>query len=141
MLSLFESYLKANISPKTYRPTNAEKLVLLNLDKLGDNVVEQDVINIPTEQLKGLTKTNLDGAFDKLVKIGIITKNDDGTVQLSDVGQEIVDNIKQKEPDMSPETPETDITNDMDSEDNNSDVGTDDLQMPESLFHRIINDL
>jgi len=103
-----------DVSLDTFRPSESEKAVLINLDTIDASrrgVVEQDIINIPdtVKKEKQLTTTTLDGAFDNLLRLGILQRNNTNLIVMSDAGQEIVDRVKQQSPDSNPTDPSTTI--------------------------------
>lgn len=101
-----------NIAPATFRPTEAEKVILLNIADMqeqGRTVTQQDAINIPEEQLKQeqIGEDNLETAFAQMVKIGMITVQPDQTLQISATGQPVVAELK-KAKDQEAMTDQTD---------------------------------
>ncbi len=88
-----------NIQPATFRPTEAEKLILLNISTLaeqGRNVTQQDAINISDEELKQqqIGDDNLESAFVQLLKLKMIEFKPDQTIQITPAGQPVVDEAK-----------------------------------------------
>lgn len=91
-----------NIQPNTFHPTEAEKLVLMNIADMaeqGRSVTQQDAINVPEEKLQELEigEDNLESAFAQLVKIKMIETKPDQTLQVSQAGQAVVDELKKAE--------------------------------------------
>ena len=87
------------LSVETFHPTEAQRAVLLNIDKLvaaDRQVAEQDVLNIPSEDMKkkGLERANLEGAYEILVKIKVLEVDEDGVVSITEEGQSIVEEVK-----------------------------------------------
>ncbi len=88
-----------NIQSNTFRPTEAEKLVLTNIADMieqGRNVTQQDAINIAPEKLKELNvgEDNVESAYAQLLKIKMIELNPDQTLQLTQSGQAVVAEVK-----------------------------------------------
>jgi hypothetical protein len=88
-----------NIQPATFRPTEAEKLILLNIADMqeqGRTVTQQDAINIPDEELEKeqIGDDNLEAAFAQLVKLRMIQTNPDQTLSIGSAGQPVVDELK-----------------------------------------------
>jgi hypothetical protein len=88
-----------NIQPATFRPTEAEKMVLMNIADMqeqGRTVTQQDAINVPEEELqqKQIGDDNLESAFVQLLKLKLIAFNPDQTIQISAAGQPVVDELK-----------------------------------------------
>lgn len=88
-----------NIAPATFRPTEAEKVILLNIADMqeqGRTVTQQDAINIPEEELKEkqIGEDNLESAFAQLVKIGMVAVGSDQTLQITATGQPVVAELK-----------------------------------------------
>lgn len=88
-----------NIHPTTFRPTEAEKLVLLNIDSLqqqGRNVTQQDAINVSRDELeqKQIGDDNLESAFTQLLKLKMIEFKTDQTLQITVSGQPVIEELK-----------------------------------------------
>lgn len=101
MKKLYETPI-GNLQPTTFRPTEAEKMILLNINDLaeqGRNVTQQDAINFDEEQLKQnqIGDDNLEAAFVQLLKLNLIAFNPDQTVQITQAGQPVVDELKKAE--------------------------------------------
>lgn len=91
----------APLNATTFRATEAQKAVLLNIDSLissGRNVTQQDALNISQADLdkKQLDKEQLESAFDTLTHLNIISIKPDETVEISSSGQKVVDQAKQE---------------------------------------------
>jgi hypothetical protein len=91
-----------NIQPNTFRPTEAEKLILLNVVEMidqGRSVTQQDAINVPKEKLEELDigDDNIEQAFTQLVKLKLIQVNPDQTITISPTGQPVVEELKKAE--------------------------------------------
>lgn len=91
-----------NLQPATFRPTEAEKMVLLNIADLseqGRNVTQQDAINIDPEELKQkqIGEDNVESAFAQLMKLKMIELKPDQTLQISAAGQPVVAELKKAE--------------------------------------------
>ena len=92
------------LSTRTFRPTEAQKALLANIDKLsglGGTVMAADAMNVPQEELeqKQLDQGNMEGAFKQLEDIGLITVDQEGIVTLTPEGQEEVQQIEDTMPD------------------------------------------
>lgn len=88
-----------NIQPATFRPTEAEKMILLNIADMqqqGRTVTQQDAINIDKEELQQqqIGDDNLESAFAQLVKIKMISIGPDQTIQITQTGQPVVDELE-----------------------------------------------
>lgn len=83
----------------TFRPTEAEKLVLLNIADMqeqGRTVTQQDAVNVPKQQpdQANIGEDNLEAAFTQLVKLQLITVNPDQSVEITTTGRPVVDEAK-----------------------------------------------
>lgn len=101
----------SNLSSTTFRPTEAQKAVLINIDSMitsGRNVTQQDALNIPQEEMdkKDLDRAQLESAYDTLVHLQMLTVKPDETIEISQAGQKITDEAKQQQED-EPETAPT----------------------------------
>lgn len=104
-----------NLPAQTFRPTEAEKLVLLNIDDMitqGRHVTQQDAINVPEEKLEDeeINKDQLESAYKQLINIRLIQVEPDQTIVISQEGQPIVQELKmveqQKKDQEPPEQPQ-----------------------------------
>lgn len=91
-----------NLQPATFRPTEAEKMILLNITDMqeqGRTVTQQDAINISQEELKEkqIGEDNLESAFAQLVKLGMIAVGQDQALQITAAGKPVVDELKKAE--------------------------------------------
>lgn len=91
-----------NMSSSTFRPTEAESMILLNISDLteqGRTVTQQDAINVPEEKLKEkqIDPDNLESAYGQLVKLKMIEQKPDGTLQLSQSAQPVIEELKKAE--------------------------------------------
>jgi hypothetical protein len=91
-----------NIQPATFRPTEAEKLVLLNIADLqqqGRTVTQQDAINVSEDELKEkqIGEDNLESAFVQLLKLKMVEFKPDQTIEITAAGQPVVDELKKAE--------------------------------------------
>src|ERR1700722_6264198 len=98
---MFETPI-GNLSAQTFRPTEAEKLVLLNIDDMvaqGRHVTQQDAINVPEEKMEDeeLNKQQLESAYKQLITIGLIQVESDQTVVISSEGAPVVEELKKAE--------------------------------------------
>jgi hypothetical protein len=99
------------LSATTFRPTEAEKLVLLNIADLieqGRSVTQQDAINISDEELQEaeLDKEQIEGAYKQLINVRLIQVEPDETVVISPEGQPVVEELKKaKEQEPQDEAP------------------------------------
>jgi hypothetical protein len=88
-----------NLPAQTFRPTEAEKVVLLNIDDMiaqGRSVTQQDAINVPQEKLEDaeLNKDQLEAAFKQLINIQLLQVENDQTVTITPAGQPVVEEAK-----------------------------------------------
>lgn len=103
-----------NLPAQTFRATEAEKLVLLNIDDMitqGRHVTQQDAINVPQEKMdeEELNKEQLESAYKQLIQVRLIQVEPDETVIISPEGQPIVQELKmveQQKKDQEPKPPE-----------------------------------
>ena len=108
------------LSVDTFRPTEAQRAVMLNVDKLlatDKQVTEQDALNIPTEDMekKGLETSNLEGAYEVLVKIKVFDVDEDGIISITPEGASVVEEVKKTaEEEPSDEMPGEEPGDDMD---------------------------
>ncbi len=91
-----------NIAPNTFRPTEAESLIMLNIDDMstqGRNVTQQDAINVPEEKLKEkeISPDALESAFAQLVKLRMLEIKPDQTIAISQSGQPVIEELKKAE--------------------------------------------
>ncbi len=91
-----------NLAPNTFRPTEAESLILLNIDDMssqGRNVTQQDAINVPEEKLKEkeISPDALESAFAQLVKLRMLEIKPDQTIVISQSGQPVIEELKKAE--------------------------------------------
>lgn len=98
---MFETPI-GNLPSQTFRPTEAEKLVLLNIDDLtqqGRSVTQEDAINVPQEKLEDmeLNKDQLEAAYKQLINIQLIQVEDNQTVTITPAGQPVVEEAKKAE--------------------------------------------
>lgn len=98
---MFETPI-GNLSAQTFRPTEAEKVVLLNIDDMiaqGRHVTQQDAINVPQEKLddEELNKAQLESAYKQLIQVRLIQVEPDQTVVISSEGQPVVEELKKAE--------------------------------------------
>jgi len=97
-MRLFETPI-GNLPAQTFRPTEAEKMVLLNVDDMitqGRSVTQQDAINVPQEKMdeEELNKDQLESAFKQLIQIQLLQVEPDQTVVISQAGTPIVQELK-----------------------------------------------
>jgi hypothetical protein len=97
------------LSATTFRPTEAEKLVLLNIADLaeqGRSVTQQDAINISDEDLQKaeLDKEQLESAYKQLINVRLIQVEPNQTIVISPEGQPVVEELK-KAKEQEPEAP------------------------------------
>ena len=81
------------LNTRTFRPTEAQKVVLSNIQKLaggGGVITTADAMNVPQEDLesKQLDQSNMEGAFQQLEDIGLIEVDQEGVVVLTPEGEE-----------------------------------------------------
>lgn len=85
----------------TFRPTEAEKLVLLNIDDMinqGRSVTLQDAVNIPKQPDNvDMGKANLEAAVTQLIKLGLLQYGADRTLEITDTGGPVIDEIRKAE--------------------------------------------
>ena len=85
----------------TFRPSEAERLILLNISDMLDQdrtVTLQDAINIPKQpDVVAIAKDNLEGALNQLIKLELLTVNPDQSIDITDTGRPVVDEIKKAE--------------------------------------------
>jgi hypothetical protein len=98
-----------NLNTTTFRPTEAEKLVLLNVDDMstqGRSVTQQDAINVPEEKMQKteMTSDQLETAFRQLIKIGLLQVEPNQTIVVTQQGQPVVEELK-KAAEQEPEEP------------------------------------
>lgn len=91
-----------NLPSQTFRPSEAEKLVLLNIDDLisqNRSVTQQDAINVPQEKLddEELNKDQLEAAFKQLITAKLIEIQPDETIVITAEGQPVVEEAKKAE--------------------------------------------
>ena len=87
------------LSATSFRPTEAEKLILLNIDSMieqGRKVTQQDAINVSQEEMdeQELDKDQLESAFKQLINIQLISVEPDQTVAVSEQGQPVIEELK-----------------------------------------------
>lgn len=95
---MFETPI-GNLPAQTFRPTEAEKVVLLNIDDMiaqGRHVTQQDAINVPQEKLEDaeLNKDQLEAAFKQLIAVQLLQVENDQTVTITPSGQPVVEEAK-----------------------------------------------
>lgn len=91
-----------NLPAQTFRPTEAEKLVLLNIDDMtqqGRSVTQQDAINVPQEKMEELelNKDQLESAYKQLINIRLIQVEPNQTIVISPEGLPVVEELKKAE--------------------------------------------
>lgn len=91
-----------NLPAQTFRPTEAEKLVLLNVDDMtqqGRSVTQQDAINVPQEKMEELelNKDQLESAYKQLINIRLIQVEPNQTIIISPEGAPVVEELKKAE--------------------------------------------
>lgn len=124
-----------NIQSTTFRPTESEKLILLNIADLleqGRTVTQQDAINISKEELeqKQIGDDNLEAAFVQLLKLKMIEFNPNQTIQITSIGQPIVDEAR-KAQDQEALTAQTDKNKPTGETPQSNPVG--DMQQPNAM--------
>jgi len=87
------------LSATSFRPTEAEKLILLNIDDMiaqGRKVTQQDAINVSEEELdeQELDKDQLEAAYKQLIDIQLITVEPDQTITITPQGEPVVEELK-----------------------------------------------
>lgn len=100
-----------NLSAQTFRPTEAEKVVLLNIDDMisqGRHVTQQDAINVPKEKLEDeeLNTEQLESAYKQLIQVRLIQVEPDQTVVISPEGAPVVEELKKAEAQKAEQEPE-----------------------------------
>lgn len=91
-----------NLPAQTFRPTEAEKLVLLNIDDMiaqGRSVTQQDAINVSQEKMDEdeLNRDQLESAFKQLINIQLLQVEPNQTVVISQAGVPVVEELKKAE--------------------------------------------
>jgi len=91
------------LNTRTFRPTEAQKVVLANIQKLaggGGVITTADAMNVPQEELekKQLDQSNMEGAFQQLEDIGLIEVDQEGVVVLTPEGEEEAQQIEDAMP-------------------------------------------
>ena len=100
---------QSTISVDSFRATKAQSLVMLNLDKLiqsgRQNITEQDVLNIHNQELESnnLTISNIEGAYELLKHLNLITVDQEQSVQFTESGNEALELVKQQDQDQDQE--------------------------------------
>ena len=98
------------LSATSFRPTEAEKLILLNIDSMieqGRKVTQQDAINVSQEEMdeQELDKDQLESAFKQLINIQLISVEPDQTVAVSEQGQPVIEELKKAKEQEDQENP------------------------------------
>jgi hypothetical protein len=88
-------------STSTFRPSEAEKVILLNVDDMinqGRTVTQQDAINIPKQPDKvDIGKANLEAALTQLIKLGLLQYGQDNSIEITQTGMPVIDEIRKAE--------------------------------------------
>lgn len=92
------------LNTRTFRPTEAQKVVLTNIQKLsgmGGTITTADAMNVPQEELdkKQLDRSNMEGAFQQMEDLGLIEVDQEGIVVLTPEGEEEAQQIEDTVPD------------------------------------------
>lgn len=116
-----------NLPATTFRPTEAEKLVLLNVDDMtqqGRSVTQQDAINVPDDKLEKdeLNKDKLEAAFKQLITVNLLAVEPNQTVVITQQGVPIVDELRKAE--------QQEAENEPSPQEMPMDMGTGDMNMP-----------
>jgi len=109
------------LNTRTFRPTEAQKVVLANIQKLaggGGVITTADAMNVPQEELekKQLDQSNMEGAFQQLEDIGLIEVDQEGVVVLTPEGEEEAQQIEDAMPMDGEEPAEFEGDTDLDAE-------------------------
>lgn len=108
-----------NVSATSFRPTEAEKLVLMNIDSMiegGRKVTQQDAINVSQEEMdeKEISKDQLESAYKQLINVRLISVEPDQTIVISPEGQPVIEELKKaKEQSDNEKPPEGQMPQDM----------------------------
>lgn len=99
------------VSATSFRPTEAEKLVLLNIDSMiesGRKVTQQDAINVSQEEMdeQEIGKDQLESAYKQLIDVRLISVEPDQTVVISQEGQPVLEELKKAKEQADQEKPE-----------------------------------
>lgn len=92
-----------NISKSTtFQPTQAERMVLMNIsmrEETQQPVTQEDATNVAKEWLETeqISRDNLSGALQQLIKNGFVEQQPDGTLTLTDAGREEAEQAQQEE--------------------------------------------
>lgn len=109
-MKFFETPI-GNLPAQTFRATEAEKLVLLNIDDMiaqGRHVTQQDAINVTQEKMdeEELNKEQLESAYKQLIQVRLIQVEPDETVVISPEGAPIVEELKKAEAQKAEQEPQ-----------------------------------
>lgn len=101
----------SSLSATTFRPTEAEKLVLLNIADLieqGRSVTQQDALNISDEDLQEaeLDKEQIEGAYKQLIQVRLIQVEPNDTIAISPEGEPVVEELKKAKDQEAEQEPE-----------------------------------
>lgn len=116
-----------NLPATTFRPTEGEKLVLLNVDDMtqqGRSVTQQDAINVPDDKLDKaeITKDQLESAYKQLIAVNLLAVEPNQTVVITQQGVPIIDELRKAE--------QQEAENEPAPQDMPMDMGTGDMSMP-----------